>query len=47
LVLQEAIHEFVAFGILASQRGPIDLMEKAFRDVGNLPIVETGNRHED
>ena len=47
VVLPEALHEIVEFGILASQRDPFDPMEKAFHDLGNLRLAETEHLHAD
>jgi Ca2+-transporting ATPase len=43
--LQEAVHEIVEFGILASQRDPYDAMELAFHELGAASLASTEHLH--
>ncbi len=45
--LPETFHELVEFGILASQRQPLDPMEKALRELGDRLLSETEHLHDD
>jgi len=45
--LPETFHELVEFGILASQRQPLDPMEKALRELGDRLLAETEHLHDD
>jgi Ca2+-transporting ATPase len=45
--LPETFHELVEFGILASQRQPLDPMERALRELGDRLLSETEHLHDD
>ena len=44
--LPEAFHELVEYAILASHRSPFDPMEKAFLELGQHYLSQTGHLHE-
>lgn len=45
--LPEDFHEFVEFGILASQKDPFDPMDKSFKQVGDRYLSNTHHIHRD
>lgn len=45
--LPEELHELVEFSILASQRDPLDPMEKAFKQLGDDYLQQTEHLHAD
>ncbi len=45
--LPESLHEIVEFSILASQRDPLDPMEKAFKHLGDKYLQQTEHLHSD
>jgi len=45
--LPETFHELVEFGILASQREPLDPMEKALKELGGRTLFQTEHLHDD
>ena len=45
--LPESLHEIVEFSILASQRDPLDPMEKAFKHLGDHYLQQTEHLHGD
>jgi Ca2+-transporting ATPase len=45
--LPETFHELVEFGILASQREPLDPMEKALKELGHRTLAQTEHLHDD
>ena len=45
--LPEAVHQLVEFCILASQRDPLDPMEKAFKELGDRYLAHTEHLHSD
>ena len=46
-VLPEELHELAEFSILASQRDPLDPMEKAFKQLGDSYLQQTEHLHAD
>jgi len=44
--LDEAVHEVVEYGILASQKEPLDPMEKALKKTGYEKLTDTEHLHE-
>lgn len=46
-VLPEELHELAEFSILASQRDPLDPMEKAFKELGDAYLQQTEHLHAD